>query len=254
MADFFQCIAFQFHQESRGDWQILVQAVDVGKERYRAAGMMERPPFDGVIFVVPSGNSQLDRSLAALEGLKSFLESWGLDLMHVPVVLQYNRRGQEDTVPVDQLESQLNPWGLLSFPADTGRGEGVRETLKAVLGLSINHLGEQQNRAPAKAPTQPKAPPPPRPQTPPPAQAQPQSPVAQDQTGPSPVVQSEPPENFDFGPPLPGTEIEAKTRLRSEAIFDELRPPLVVPIRIPRRLLRGSDGPVRILLEVEIED
>ena len=235
-------IAFRLRQESAGgEWHVLVQSVDVGSERFKVAGMLERPPFDGVIFVVHSGAGHLDQGLAAFESLKIFLDSWGLDLLHVPVVLQYNRRGPEETVSVDQLESLLNPWGLLSFPANSARAEGVRETLKAALGLAINHLKERQLEVqpePSQMLLDPVAPPRH------PGSAS-KGPGGRPQAGAL---------NLDYGPPLPGSEIEARTMARSEAIFDELRPPLVVPVRIPRRLLRGSGGQIRILLEVEIED
>ncbi len=145
-------IAFQVHHGSHGAWQVLVQSVDAGRERPRAAGMNSQPPFDGIVFVVDSGASMLDRSLAAFESLKHYLDSWDLDLMTVPVVLQYNRRDRADTLPVDRLESLLNPWGLLSFPADAARGEGVRETLKAVLGLTVNHLQSRPAAEAAPAP------------------------------------------------------------------------------------------------------
>ncbi len=98
------------------------------------------PPLDAVVFAIDSGAAHLDQSLAAFESLKMYLESWGLDLMDVPVVLQYNRRGAPDALPVDRLESLLNPWGMLAFPADSARGEGVRETLKSILGLALNHV------------------------------------------------------------------------------------------------------------------
>jgi len=216
-------IAFQVHQGGNGDWQVLVQAVDAGRERPRVAGMSSQPPFDGIVFVVDSGASMLDRSLAALESLKHYLDTWDLDLMTVPLVLQYNRRDRADTLPVDRLESLLNPWGLLSFPADAMKGEGVRETLKAVLGLTVNHL---QSRQEVRV-------------------SQPTAPTVPDTEDEGLSI--------DYGPPLPGSEIGETTRALGNAIFDELRPPIVVPVRIPRRLLRGS-GPVRVVLEVELDD
>ncbi len=235
-------IAFKLQQEGEESRQVLVQAVDVGRERYHAAGMIQRLPFDAVVFVVNSGVKHLDQSLAAFESLKMFLDSWGLDLMRIPVVLQYNRMGQEDTIPVDQLESYLNPWGLLSFPAHTARVEGVKETLKAVLGLAVNHQKEMAQKGGRGKPL-----------------------LAVDEKPrfvpkPAPTVQpveqplEEPSLQLEYGPPLPGNEIEESTRLRSEQIFNDLKPPLIIPVRIPRRLLHGKDGPVRIMLEVEIED
>ncbi|MBU8869467.1 MAG: hypothetical protein KOO60_01215 [Gemmatimonadales bacterium] len=227
-------IAFRFQREGEQDWQVLVQAVDTGSERFRGAGMPEEPPFDGVVFVVHSGASLLDQSLASQEGLKAFLDSWGQDLMSIPVIIQYNCREEGQVLAVDRLENLLNPWGLLSFPASSKRGEGVRETLKAILGLTVNHLN-QKITAPE---------------------------VEQIQVADAPILGFEETASqqdredglaLDYGPPLPGTEIGEDTHARGDQIFDELRPPVVVPVTIPRRLLRG-DGPVRILLEIEVQD
>lgn len=225
-------IAFRFNQPEGGAWQVLVQAVDAGRERPRAAGMSEQPPFDAVVFAVDSGAAHLDQSLAAFESLKNYLDSWGRDLLEVPVVIQYNRRAAPDALPVDRLESLLNPWGLLAFPADSAKGEGVRETLKSILGLAINHLRSQ--------------PEPPVEATPAPAPPTPAEPV------PATDVQGDAME-LDYGPPVPGAEVAPETAQRRDAILNELRPPVVVPVKIPRRLLEGP-GPVRILLEAQIVD
>ncbi len=233
-------IAFKLQQGEDEPKQVLVQAVDVGRERYHAAGMVQRLPFDAVVFVVNSGVSHLDESLAAFESLKMYLDSWGLDLMRIPVVLQYNRVGHEDTLPVDQLESLLNPWGLLSFPAHTMRGEGVRETLKAALGLAVNHQRETAARMP-HSPV-------------PGFDMMVDAPAAQARPAPATAPTASGGLQVEMGPPLPGSEVEEATRKRTQEIFDDLRPPLVVPVKIPRHLLEGADGPVRILLEVEIED
>jgi hypothetical protein len=228
-------IAFEVTHGEGSTWQVLVQAVDSGKERYRSAGMSATPPFDGIVFVVKSSAQALDQSLAAFENLKAYLDSWGLDLMGVPLVIQYNGRDEADTLRVDRLESLLNPWGLLSFPANAKRGEGVRESLKAVLGLTVNHLESQPGiRYEGR-----------------------ESFMEVDHT---PTETDTPPETaddgdlgIDYGPPLPGAEIEAATKSLTDAIFEELRPPVVIPVRVPRRLL-DNPGPVRILLEVEVVD
>lgn len=227
-------IAFRVRHGSQGEWQVLVQAIDAGRERPRAAGRDLRAPFDGIVFVVDSGASMLDQSLAALESLKTWLESWDLDLMRIPIVIQYNRRDRPDTLPVDRLESLLNPWGLLSFPANAANGDGARETLKAILGLAVNHLASNPAAAALAA-------------------AQPVVEKPQPAPAPAPTRAPAGPLGFDYGPPLPGSEFGETTRALSEAIYHELRPTVVVPVRIPRRLLQGKE-PVRLLLEVEIDD
>ncbi len=225
-------IAFQFCNAEQGNWQVLVQSVDVGKERYRSAGMNPQPPFDGIVFVVSSRAGLLDHGMAGLESLKTYLDTWGLDLMGVPLVIQYNEREQSDILPVDRLESLLNPWGLLSFPGSTVRREGVRETLKAILGLTVNHLRSH--------PAQPI-----------------QEPEAMTVKAPPPTAEQRPVQNsglgLEYGPPVPGQEVEVHMAQRGDAIFDELSPPIVIPVKIPRRLL-AQDGPVKLLLEVEVTD
>lgn len=227
-------IAFQVSHGDEGNWHVLVQAVDAGRERYRTAGMPERPPFDGVVFVVDSRLKQLDQSLAAFESLKTYLDTYGLGLTEVPVVIQYNNRDQVDILPVDRMESLLNPWGLLSFPASSNKGEGVRETLKSVLGLTVNHLNEKP-RDPVKAPV---------PELAVPIGATITS--TDDQNAASGL-------GIDYGPPIPGSDIEDSTKALGDAIFDELKPPVVIPVKIPRRLFSG-DGTIKILLEIEIDD
>jgi signal recognition particle receptor subunit beta len=227
-------IAFRFANEAQGSWQVLVQCVDTGKERYRSAGMNDQPPFDGIVFVVSSRAGLLDQAMAAMESLKTYLDTWGLDLLEVPLVIQYNDRENADTLPVDKLESLINPWGLLSLPCATSRGEGVKETLKAILGLTVNHLKNQPQPVQAQQPASDILPP-------------------VDDPNPEPPNGEDGGLVLEYGPPVPGSEVEEATYKRGEAIFDELRPPIVIPVRIPRRLLAG-DGPVRILLEVEIDD
>jgi len=169
--------------------------------------------------------------MAAMESLKTYLDTWGMDLMGVPLVLQYNDRECPDTMPVDRLESLLNPWGLLSFPGSTVRREGIRETLKAILGLTLNHLKSQPQPANSVLPPE----------------------LAGN--GPPPEIRRapDPALGLDYGPPVPGGDIEEATAKRTEAIFDELRPPIVIPVRIPRRLIEGK-GPLKIELELEIDD
>ena len=227
-------IAFKVNQGKDGTWQVLVQCVDSGEESHHSSSMPAEAPFDGIVFVVDSGLDQLDQSLAAFESLKNYLGSYELDLTDVPVVIQYNGRDKADILPVDRMESLLNPWGLLSFPANAGKGEGVRETLKSVLGLTVNQLNEKPRSRTLETSFDVSI------------LGEGESSAEGEKTEKSGL-------GIDYGPPIPGSEIGESTKALTDAIFDELRPPVVVPVKIPRRLLTG-DGPIKILLEVEIDD
>ncbi len=235
-------IAFNVKYGDGGLWQVLVQAVDAGKERFRSAGMPKDPPFDGIVFIVDSSAAALDQNLASFESLKAYLDSWGLDVMDVPLVIQYNGRDRENTLRVDRLESLLNPWGLLSFPASAKNGEGVREALKAVLGLTVNHIESKpnfnsENRADFLA-IEPDV-----------------APNAADNGG----------LGIDYGPPIQGAEADvapsvgANPVINSEsqeliaAVTSAIQVPVVVPVKIPRSVLTG-EGPLRFVFEIEFVD
>ena len=222
-------IAFMLRNGDHGDWQVFVQAVDSGAETPVPSG--QRAPFDGIVFVCDSRPSELDAVLSALEGLKSYLDGWRLDIMSVPMVLQYNRRDAEGVLPVDRLESLMNPWGLLSFPAVASAGEGVREPLKAILSLTISNIIQQQAS---------------------------DAPPEDDLTL-----------GIDSNPPVPGTPHtpDRATQPASQEIAG-IRPPhagagapargdalggdaLVIPVRVPRRAL-GPGGSVRLVLDLTI--
>ena len=217
-------IAFLLRNGRQGDWQVFVQAMDAGHEGAPAG---DRLAWDGVVFVCDSRAGGLDTGLSAMEALKSYLDGYRLDIMSMPMVLQYDQRDGQDLLPVDRLESLLNPWGLLSFPAASGNGEGVRETLKAILSLTIGNLLQRGDGAPAEAVVEPEAltidPNPPVPGTPhtPGWDQQPAAPAAP--AAPAPSVDATSPE------------------------------PVVVPVTIPRRAL-GPDGQARIVLDIRIAD
>jgi len=204
-------IAFSLRNGTQGDWQVVVQALDAGQEPTVAAG--SPVPFDGIVFVCDSCRDGLDAALSAMESLKTYLDWWRLDIMSMPIVLQYNHRDGDGVQTVDQLESMINPWGLLAFPATASNAEGVRETLKAVLSLTISQ--RLQREVPA---------------------------VADHSDGLA----------IDSNPPVPGT-LSAPVRPTAGAAAGAANQEasLIIPVRVPRRAL-GEDGLGRIILEIHV--
>ena len=233
--------SFRVDAGELGPWIVETVAADaaaVGAPAAAGRGF----PFDGVVFVADSSADRLDLNLSALETLKTDLEAGGFDLTSLPMVIQYNRQDAPGRLPVDRLESLLNPWGMPSFPAVAAHGIGVRETLRAVLGLTMRQL--DRAAAPdeeAAAPTPDRAPAPTR--RPEPASAAPAPPLS----ATSPRVAAV---------PVPAVGDDRVLRIepdeRGEAMFAARRPPIVVPVRVPRSLLERH-GTVRIVLEVEVD-
>ncbi len=212
-------LAFNLRNGNQGDWQVIVQALDVGREPPVVSG--SQPPFDGIVFVCDSRAERLDDCLSGMENLKQYLDCWRLDIMSLPMVLQYNRRDGGSVLPVDRLESLINPWGLLAFPSAAAAGEGVRETLKAVLSLTISQLLQRG--------------------------AQPASPrddgLSIDTNPPVPGSSYSP--GWGADAPASGAPAPAERRKGKAAI--------VIPVEVPRSAL-GPDGTGRIILEVQVVD
>ncbi|MFH1841711.1 MAG: hypothetical protein ABIF77_00755 [bacterium] len=229
-------IAFRLHTSEHGDWNVLVEAIDTGQEQFHPGHQRENLEVDGIVFLAHSAASRLDQSLSSLETLKAFLDSFGEDITSVPLVIQYNGREEPDCLPVDRLESLLNPWGLLSFPASISRGEGVKESLKAILSLTISNL--VQGRAVEDTDQYVEVAPGSNP---------PEIDVETRKAGSESV---EPVVN-GLSPDLHNLQIVSEDR--SGLFFEDLRPPIMVPVRIPKRLLEKF-GSARIILEIEVVD
>ena len=224
-------LAFRLHYGQDGDWTVLVQALDTGRENYNPGNPGKPFPFDGAVFVAHSSADNLDQSLSSMEAMKAYLDSWGMDITSLPLVIQYNAREQEGCLPVDRLESLLNPWGLLSFPASAAQGEGVKETLKAILSLTISRLvqveedEESSESEPAPAP--------------PPA-----APAPDSQAAAAPAAGNA---------QATASQLQIVAENRGGLFFDDMRPPIVVPVKIPKRMLERF-GSARIVLEIAVDE
>jgi signal recognition particle receptor subunit beta len=99
-------------------------------------GNMERALHgaDGVVFVTDSRRARHDTAIESMGALATYyVARQGRSLASVPLVLQYNMRDLPDILPVAELDAVLNPGGRPSFEAVAPMGQGVFETLKAVV-------------------------------------------------------------------------------------------------------------------------
>lgn len=89
---------------------------------------------DGVVFVTDSRRARHDTAIESMGALATYyVARQGRSLASVPLVLQYNMRDLPDILPVAELDAVLNPGGRPSFEAVAPMGQGVFETLKAVV-------------------------------------------------------------------------------------------------------------------------
>ncbi len=88
---------------------------------------------DGIVFVADSQEARFEANIESLEELKTHLDWYGISLAEVPRALQLNKQDMPDLVPTPQLIRELRVDSEPVFEAIASRGEGVFESLKAVV-------------------------------------------------------------------------------------------------------------------------
>lgn len=87
---------------------------------------------DGVVFVADSQTERMDANLDSIEDLENNLESYGMDLIKLPTILQFNKRDLPSIAPLDELENQLNRHDWTTVESVAIGGSGPVETLKLI--------------------------------------------------------------------------------------------------------------------------
>ena len=111
-----------------------------GKALYNKTRQLVLKATDGVVFVADSRPERMDANVDSLENLLENLEAHDLRLRDMPNVIQYNKRDLPDVMPVSEMRSKLNIYGGLEFEASTVTGQGVMETLKAIIDASCREI------------------------------------------------------------------------------------------------------------------
>ena len=121
-----------------------------GQPRYNASRKIILEGVDGIVFVADSHPNQFFWNRVSFENLRRNLALASRTLESVPLVLQYNKRDLPEAVSIEQLERLLNSGGWPAYPAVASTGQGVIETLKAIVGVVVGELargGESREAA-----------------------------------------------------------------------------------------------------------
>lgn len=114
-----------------------------GQVYYQTTRKLVLQDADGVVFVADSQARQLEENIESLQDLHENLAAYGVDVRHLPFVMQYNKQDlpADLIVGVRELDDQLNFRGAPSFAADALRGPGVFETLRSLSEQVLRKLG-----------------------------------------------------------------------------------------------------------------
>jgi len=111
-----------------------------GQVFYDASRKLILKGVDGVVFVADSQEARMDANIEAIANLRQNLQEQGYDLATMPYALQFNKRDLPSAVALAELEKALRIKGEPVFEAVATTGDGVFETLKAIIKLVLKDL------------------------------------------------------------------------------------------------------------------
>lgn len=115
-----------------------------GQVYYNATRKLVLQGADGVVFVADSSPDRMADNIDSWMNLQDNLLERGMDLKHVPVVLQWNKRDVADAISVAELERQINTTNAPAFESVACGGAGVLETLKCICAMVCKTLNARQ--------------------------------------------------------------------------------------------------------------
>ena len=132
-------------------YQARIQIYTVpGQVFYDASRKLILKGVDGVVFVADSRADRMEANLESLHGLAVNLREHGQDIRAIPYVLQFNKRDLADALPTAEMVRRLHLGREPVFEAVAVRGQGVFDTLRAIVKLVLLgvHGADTVGRAP----------------------------------------------------------------------------------------------------------
>lgn len=116
-----------------------------GQVRYDSTRKVVLRGVDGLVFVADSLLLRREHNILSMQNLQENLDTYGLKISEIPLVLQYNKRDLAKEgirlLSIETLEQDLNSQlHAPSFSASASIGEGVGATLNECLKLTLKSL------------------------------------------------------------------------------------------------------------------
>jgi signal recognition particle receptor subunit beta len=111
-----------------------------GQVIYAASRKLVLQGADGVVFVADSQMDRLHANMESMRNMKENLRQLGYDPVHLPLILQYNKRDLPDRIPIAVLEARLGRNGVPHIESVATRGTGVFDTLKTVIHVVVTKV------------------------------------------------------------------------------------------------------------------
>jgi len=114
-----------------------------GQVIYAASRKLVLQGADGVVFVADSQRDRLQANLESMRSLEDNLHQLGYDPVHLPLILQYNKRDLPNRIPTAVLEAQLGRNGIPHIESVATHGLGVFDTLKKIIHVVVTKVQQE---------------------------------------------------------------------------------------------------------------
>lgn len=104
-----------------------------GQANYESSRRLVLHGADGVVFVADLGAESLAANIKAWKNMHTHLVSFGIVPARFPVVVQFNKKDLPGALPYERVAEQMQVNGRPKFPAAAVQGDGVQDTLKAII-------------------------------------------------------------------------------------------------------------------------
>lgn len=111
-----------------------------GQTYYEASRKLVLKGADGVVFVADSAPNRLKDNLELWANMKSHLQSLNISLADIPIIVQFNKRDLPNAMPLAGLRGLLQVNGYPTFESVANKGEGVFDTLKAIINGVVTRV------------------------------------------------------------------------------------------------------------------
>jgi PAS domain S-box-containing protein len=104
-----------------------------GQPQYDATRRVVLESVDGLVFVADSSESKLQENIDSFTNMQHNLSANGLDIKHIPLAIQYNKRDLPNAMPVGVMNRKLNFRSAPYFESVAITGSGVLDTLVSIV-------------------------------------------------------------------------------------------------------------------------
>lgn len=116
-----------------------------GQVKYSSTRKLVLKGVDGIVFVADSLKIRHEKNILSLKDLAQNLRDYGLNIMKIPLIMQYNKRdlGKDNDLlmSIEDMERAYNrQLKVKSFPSSAVTGMGVNDTFKACLVSTLKSL------------------------------------------------------------------------------------------------------------------